>query len=143
MATQVVTEQIKDIQQLISTPRRITRSSLAQVHENGKFIDDLPNTDSAEKCNNLIAKKLINIRESHLNEARILPISNEFIIKFLNNFKPTSADEKLIEAEGHIKPFLALKLKGSKGELIFRCLGTYISSNHDIGKLLYTLFKDL
>ena len=116
MATQVVTEQIKDIQQLVRTPRRLTRSSLVHAHENGNFIEDLPNTDLAEKCNDLIAKKLINIREAHLNEANILPVSNEFITEFLKYFTPTSADEKLIEAKGHIKPFPALKLKGSKGE---------------------------
>ena len=63
MATQVVTKQIEDnsltnIQQLISTPRRITRSSLTKVHENGNFSEDLPNTDLAKKCNDLIAKKL-------------------------------------------------------------------------------------
>ena len=53
------------------------------------------------------------------------------------------ADEKLIEVEGYIKPFPSLRLKGSKSELIFKFLGTYISSNHDIGKLIYTLSKDL
>ena len=118
MATQVVTEQIKDIQQLVRTPRHLTRSSLVHAHENGNFIEDLPNTDLAKKCNDLIAKKLINIREAHLNEANILPVPNEFMTKFFNNFNPTSTDEKLIEAEGHTKPFPALKLKGSKGEMI-------------------------
>ena len=58
MATQVLTEQIKDIQQIVRTPRRITRSALAKAHENGNFIEDLPNTDLAEKCNDFIAKKI-------------------------------------------------------------------------------------
>ena len=142
MATQVVTEQIEDIQQLVRTPRRITRSALAQAHEDGNFIEELPNTDLAEKCNDIIAKKLINIREAHLKEANILPVSKEFMTKFLNNFTPTSGDEKLIEAEGRSKPFPVLKLKNSKGELIFKFLGTYSSSNHDFGKLIYTLSKD-
>ena len=71
MATKVVTEQIEDIQQLISTQRRITRSALTQVHENGNFIENLPNTDLAKKCNCLIAKRLINIRESDLNKVNV------------------------------------------------------------------------
>ena len=70
MAT--ITEQIQNnsltnIQQLISTPKRITRSSLTQVNDNESFIESLPNTDLANKCNDLVARKLINIRESNLN----------------------------------------------------------------------------
>ena len=81
MAT-ILTEQIKNIQEIVRTPTQITRSALAQAHENGNFIKDLPNIDLAEKNEDFIAKKLINIKEAHLNEANILPVSNEFMTDF-------------------------------------------------------------
>ena len=83
-----------------------------------------------------MAKNLINIRESDLNEIGVFPVPNDQIIDFLKGFKPTPADEKFIEAEGYIKPFPYLKLKGSKGKLIFKFLGIYISSNHDLGNII-------
>ena len=55
---------------------------MSQAHENGNFMDDLPNVDLAEKCDDVIAKKLINIREAHLNEADILLVLNEFMTDF-------------------------------------------------------------
>ena len=119
MATTTVTNQIEDnsltsITQLISTPKLIIRISLTQVNENESFIEALPNTDLAHKCNDLIAKKLINIRESDLNETGVLLISNEYIIEFLNGFKPTPANERLLRSKARSNRFLLLDLKVTK-----------------------------
>ena len=131
MATSTITEQVEEnsltsIQQLISTPMRITRSYLTQVNDNVSFIEGLPNTDLADKCNDLVARKLINIRESNLNETGVLSLPNDHIVEFHNGFKPTPADDKFIETECYSKPFPSLTLKGSKEKLIFNFLGTYI-----------------
>ena len=71
-------EQIEDMQQITSTPRRITRSTLTRSNGNGVFIEGLLDVDLSEKCDDFIAKKLINIQEANLREASILPVSNEF-----------------------------------------------------------------
>ena len=118
--TTILTKQIKDMQQTMSTPRRITRSTLARSNEDGIFIESLPDVDLSEKCNDFIAMKLIMIQEAKLSEAKILHISKKFLADFSNNFTPTVKDEKTKEAEIHSKPFPALKLKnkelGEKGQ---------------------------
>ena len=88
MATSTITEQIENnsltsIQQIISTPKHITRSSLTHVNDNESFIEGLPNTDVADKCNDLVARKLINIRESDLNGTGVLPILKTRLLSFL------------------------------------------------------------
>ena len=115
-----------------------TRSTLTRSNEDGVFIEGLPDVDSSEKCDDFIAKKLINIQEANLSEANILPINNEFIADFSNNFNPTAKDEKMIEAETH-KPFPAPKLKNK--ELIYKYFNMYISSHHEYDKLIFTLSK--
>ena len=80
--TTILTEQIEDMQQIMRTPRRITRNALARSNEGGVFIEGLLDVDLSEKCDDFIAKKLINIQEAHLNEANILPVNNKFIADF-------------------------------------------------------------
>ena len=65
----------------------------------------------SEKCDDFIAKKLINIQEENLYEASILPVSNNFLLDFSNNFTPGAKDEKALEAETYLKPFPMIKLK--------------------------------
>ena len=150
MASSTITEQVEshslplaNIQQLITTPQRITRSTLTRVNDMESSIECLPGTDPADKCNNLVARKLINIRETELNGTGVLPLSHDHVVEFLNGFQSTPQDDKYLENEAYSKPFPSLKLKNSKVEQIYNFLGIYISSNHDLGKMIYTLSKDM
>ena len=115
MATSTITEQVENkslanIQQLISTPQRITRSTLTKVNDMESSIEGLPGTDTADKWNDLFARKLINIRESNLNETGVLHIPNDHIVEFFNGFQPNPAEDKFLETECYSKPFPSLKL---------------------------------
>ena len=104
MAASTITQQIENIslplaniQQLITTPQRITRSTLTRVNDTESSIECLTNTDPADKFNDLVARKMINIREAELHSFGVLPLSNNHIIEFLNGFRSTPQDEKFSE----------------------------------------------
>ena len=127
MATSTITEQVQsnslaNIQQLISTSQGITRRTLTKINDMKSSIEALPDTDPADKCTDLVARKLINIREYNLNETGVLPLHNDNIVEFLNGFKPTPQDNKFLETEGFRKLFPSFKLKSSKGEQFFHFL---------------------
>ena len=106
-------------------------------------IECLPGTDPADKCNDLVARKWINAREAELNGIGVLPLSTEHFVELLNGFQSTPQDEKYLENEAYTKPFPFIKVKNSKGEQIYNFLGNHISSNHDLGKMIYALSKDM
>ena len=63
MAASTITQQgenislpLANIQQLITTPQRITRSTLTRVNYTESSIECLPNTDPADKCNDPVAR---------------------------------------------------------------------------------------
>ena len=76
MAT--LTEQIENTQQLIDSPRRVTRATLTRANGNDVFIEGLMDVNLDEKCDDLIVIKIINIQEANLHEASILPVTNVF-----------------------------------------------------------------
>ena len=63
MASSTITQQVENIslplaniQQLITTPQCITRSTLTRVNDTESSIECLPNSDLADKCNDLVAR---------------------------------------------------------------------------------------
>ena len=130
MASLTITEQVEslscplaNIQQLITTPQCITRSTLTRVNDVESSIECLPGTDLADKCNKLVARKLINVREAELNGTGVLLLSHDHVFEFLNGFQSTPQDDKYLENEAYTKPFPSLKIKNSKGKQIYNFLG--------------------
>ena len=72
MAT--LTEQIENTEQLIDSPRRVTRATLTQANGNVLFIEGLTDVNLDDKCDDNTAIKMINIQEAKLCEANILPV---------------------------------------------------------------------
>ena len=113
MASATLTEQVEsislpltNIQQLIQSPQRITRSTLTRVDDMQSSIECLPGVDPIDKCNDLVARKLINVREAELNGIGGLPLSTEHVVELLNGFQSTFQDEKTLR----MRPLLNLSL---------------------------------
>ena len=101
MACSTITEEVEslslplaNIEQLVQSPQRITRSTLTRVNDMQSSTECLPGTDPADKCNDLVARKLINAREAELNGTGVLPLSHDHVVEFLNGFQSTPQHDK-------------------------------------------------
>ena len=93
MAASTITQEVENIslplphiQQLITTLQCIDRSTLTRITDTENSIECLPNTDPADKSNDLVARKLINVREAELHSSGVLPLPNDLIVEFLKDF---------------------------------------------------------
>ena len=118
MASSTVIKQVEslslplaNIQQLVQSPQHITRSTLTRVNDMESSIECLPGIDPADKCNDLVARKLINAREAELNGTGLLLLFHDHVIEFLNGFQSTPQDDKYLENEAYTKPITSLKVK--------------------------------
>ena len=99
---------------------------LTRVNDTESSIECLPNTDPADKGNDLVARKLINIREAELNSTGILPLSHDHVVEFLNGFQSSpqlsldSNDSAIEQSDTEINHQLAFLSKINKMRAILQ-----------------------